>query len=676
MPFCSKCGNEIKNDDAFCPVCGTPNRFSEQEISTNTNEKQDFARYKTDVSSGGTYGLDIRDLPQGTKLEDERYTILEKLGEGGFGVVYKASDSNYEGDLKALKVIYSENYSDRLVMHKLKSEARNMIKINHPNVVRLYDIHFQGEMKFLDMEYVDGGDLVGLMLKCPDYKIAEDKVWDLAIQIAKGMQAIHKQNLIHQDLKPENILLTNDGQVKITDFGISEHFRSSKSRIEETNIKGTYVYASPEQLIGENVGKEADVWSFGTTLYHILTGETLYSGNTSGDVITQIKLRSFQSVANVSEKMNYLLSKCLKRDYKERFRSFGHILEFVSKSNEQRRKVPQPLKSFNQLNQEKKNSETDDSMQTATSIKLVSSNSKLNDDKNLKKNKILKKKTKKLNKELTKYLYLIFLGIISVGTIYYFGMKYVNKEPKLIKIEGLSEDSTMVFVQGGTFQMGSNNMGHDERPVHSVTIDDFYINKYEVTQAEYQGLIGENPSYHKGDYYPVEQLSWFDAVEFCNKKSKREGLTPCYTGSGSNIVCNFDANGYRLPTEAEWEYAARGGNKSEGYQYSGSDQIEIVAWYVSNSDDKTSPVGQKMSNELGIYDMSGNVWEWCWDWYDSGYYSGSNDDNPTGPSHQSCRILRSGCWSFSSEGCRVSNRGYYSPIRSDFDIGFRLARKP
>ena len=165
----------------------------------------------------------------------------------------------------------------------------------------------------------------------------------------------------------------------------------------------------------------------------------------------------------------------------------------------------------------------------------------------------------------------------------------------------------MIFVEGGTFQMGSNNGDSDEKPVHRVTVSDFYIGKYEVTQKEWYEVMGNNPSRFKGRNLPVEEVSWYDAVEFCNKKSKAEGLTPCYTGSRKNTKCNFSANGYRLPTEAEWAYAARGGIKSKGYKYSGSNTIGDVAWYISNSGSKTHTVGTKKANELGIYDMTGNV---------------------------------------------------------------------
>jgi formylglycine-generating enzyme required for sulfatase activity len=230
-------------------------------------------------------------------------------------------------------------------------------------------------------------------------------------------------------------------------------------------------------------------------------------------------------------------------------------------------------------------------------------------------------------------------------------------------------DDTMVFVKGGTFQMGSNSGDSDENPVHTVTVSDFYIGKYEVTQKEWKEVMGNN---RKGDNLPVEQVSWYDAVEFCNKKSRKEGLTPCYSGSGKNITCNFNANGYRLPTEAEWEYAARGGNKSRNYKYSGSNTIGDVAWYQSNSGSKTHPVGKKQANELGLYDMSGNVWEWCWDWY--GNYSSSSQTNPRGASYGSNRVFRGGSWYYNAFSCRVADRLNRNPGSSGNFIGFRLVR--
>jgi formylglycine-generating enzyme required for sulfatase activity len=191
--------------------------------------------------------------------------------------------------------------------------------------------------------------------------------------------------------------------------------------------------------------------------------------------------------------------------------------------------------------------------------------------------------------------------------------------------------------------MGSNTNDR-EKPVHTVTVSSFYMSKYEVTQKEWRDIMGNSPSYFKGDTLPVEQVSWYEAVEYCNRRSVKEGLTPAYGGSASTgISCNFKANGYRLPTEAEWEYAAKEGNKDGmSYEYSGSNSIGSVAWYGDNSGSTTHPVGTKAPNSLGIYDMTGNVWEWCWDWY--GSYSGGSQTDPVGASSGTNRVWRGGSW--------------------------------
>jgi formylglycine-generating enzyme required for sulfatase activity len=229
----------------------------------------------------------------------------------------------------------------------------------------------------------------------------------------------------------------------------------------------------------------------------------------------------------------------------------------------------------------------------------------------------------------------------------------------------------MVWVEGGTFQMGSNNGDDDERPVHSVTVRGFYMGKYEVTQREWVEIMGSNRSYWKGDGLPVEQVGWVEAVEYCNRRSRREGLIPAYGGDGENITCDFTATGYRLPTEAEWEYAAKGGNKDlMVYEYSGSNSPGSVAWYDGNSGGSPQQVGTKQANSLGLYDMSGNVWEWCQDRY--GNYPGGAQTDPRGPSTGDYRVLRGGSWIDSARYMRSVDRLYFTPWTRSFNIGFRL----
>ena len=217
----------------------------------------------------------------------------------------------------------------------------------------------------------------------------------------------------------------------------------------------------------------------------------------------------------------------------------------------------------------------------------------------------------------------------------------------------------MIAVEGGTFQMGATSeQGNDaldsEKPVHSVTLSDYYIGETEVTQELWTAVMGSNPSYFSGyPQRPVEKVSWNDCQEFITKLNQLTGKN------------------FRLPTEAEWEYAARGGNKSQGYKYSGSNTIGDVAWYTDNSSSQTHDVKTKQANELGIYDMSGNVWEWSQDWY--GDYSSSSQTNPTGPSSGSYRVLRGGSRSSFARGCRVSNRNYCDPGGRGSSLGLRLS---
>ena len=220
----------------------------------------------------------------------------------------------------------------------------------------------------------------------------------------------------------------------------------------------------------------------------------------------------------------------------------------------------------------------------------------------------------------------------------------------------------LVYVEGGSFLMGSTEGDSDEEPIHLVEVSSFYIGKYEVNQKEYETVTGSINSFFKNNNSnPVESVSWSEAVRFCNKLSLRNDLDTCYTGnlnSWSETICDFSKNGFRLPTEAEWEFAAKGGNLSNNYLYSGSNNLDDVAWYNDNSENITHPVGQKIPNELGIYDMSGNVIEWCWDWY--GEYNSNQLTNPTGPTEQfglgGDRIHRGGGWCYGLNRCRVTDR--------------------
>lgn len=245
----------------------------------------------------------------------------------------------------------------------------------------------------------------------------------------------------------------------------------------------------------------------------------------------------------------------------------------------------------------------------------------------------------------------------------------------------------MKLIEGGSFMMGSTSdmSNSDEAPVHEVVISPFWLSEVEVTFELYDMFTNSTDWRTRPDsgfgrgQRPIINVSWYNVTEFCNWLSIQAGLTPCYSGDDEDRVCDLSANGYRLPTEAEWEFAAQGGVFNEKFYFSGSNTLADVAWYETNSDGQTHPVASKNANILGIYDLTGNVWEWCNDW--TGQYPSEKVTDPSGPNHDgdqhqfyNGKIIRGGSWYNKSEDNRITNRSYDTPTSHLNFVGFRLAR--
>jgi formylglycine-generating enzyme len=275
--------------------------------------------------------------------------------------------------------------------------------------------------------------------------------------------------------------------------------------------------------------------------------------------------------------------------------------------------------------------------------------------------------------------------IKAIGTLDQFEDSDVAEETYTIGSTG----NDMVLIPGGSFSMGdTQGVGETwELPVHSVNVSSFYIGRYEVTYSEWLQYMPY--VYNLGDDYPVQSVSWYNALKYCNLRSIGEGLTPVYSINGTTdpnswgnvpnsanatwnaAVCNWSANGYRLPTEAEWEYAARA---RSDLIFAGSNDIDAVAWYEGNNTTYTpKPVGGKLDNGNGLFDMSGNVWEWCWDWYED--YSSAGQTNPHGPNSGTLRVGRGGCWDVDAQNCRVASRNINQiPSQTEGFQGLRVCR--
>ena len=273
-------------------------------------------------------------------------------------------------------------------------------------------------------------------------------------------------------------------------------------------------------------------------------------------------------------------------------------------------------------------------------------------------------------------VYLVAVLVI-VSMVCFSQAKLVTKSKKSPPIDL----AKFALVEGGGYTMGSNTATEpNQKPEHQVSVRDFYIAKSELTFEEYDVFCDSTKRPRVGDMnwgrgkHPAIIVSWYDAVEYCNWLSKRDKLQPAYITKGLEVWWIDTAYGYRLLTEAEWEYAAKGGKLSKGTKYAGSDKLETVAWFATNSDNKTQATAQKTANELGLYDMCGNVWEWVWDGYGGDYYKVSPANNPTGLAAGPYRSMRGGAWYNNAEYVTPTARQYHSPDFRQNSLGFRIGR--
>ncbi len=266
---------------------------------------------------------------------------------------------------------------------------------------------------------------------------------------------------------------------------------------------------------------------------------------------------------------------------------------------------------------------------------------------------------------------LILRNALIIVSIFLFNLSFSQKEIKT------------VLIKGGTFEMGSKSeVFKDETPVHEVTVSSFYISQYEISFDEYAafcGIAGYNEPYGTSGF-PATNITWERAVMMCNWLSRRNGFDKAYKIERDdkkgvfNVVCDFKSNGYRLPTEAEWEYAAKGGNRSKDYIFSGSNSPYLVAWFSETYQGLEHKSGELLPNEKGIYDMTGNVAEWCWDYYSESYYSQKDTLNPTGPVAGSARVYRGGTRRDKIDNIKITRRSYLEQKKKDLYIGFRVVR--
>jgi len=617
-----------------------------------------------------------------------QFKLIEMVGRGGMADVWKAEylESNRLGALKIYR--RTDALGEKLAMYEYEM-TRNL---RHPNINQVLNIGVANKALYLVFWYRETSayHLIG--------KATEADLWKIIHDIGSALAYMHGLNppVLHNDLKPGHFLLDEEGRYVLSDFGLAEEVgegaernfhadsdllrwlrqktilleyprppehRSSfsESPMEETAQYQFESFSDERDAATKTSSGKTDIWMLGTCLYQIMTGEMLKNEQVRQSRSMSIDIHLLPR--GFSDRLWYAIAECLR--WNPEHRPSANQLVREAQWNLYPESKPKKIKELEDkiatIKEQKNKAVKDKQYEDAANLRDQESKlvrqlefAKLEWEEQNKHTPTVEVKAPPAESESTQ----------------------PTPEPTEIPLPDL------VFVKGGTFQMGEKGVAE---PVHKVTLSDFEIGRTAVTNAQYCAFLNEKGNQTEGgvewinlqgnfseekcriqsadgsrftvetgyENHPVIYISWFGAEAYCRWLSEKS-----------------DKN-YRLPTEAEWEYAASGGSQSNKYEYAGSDEPDEVAWYSSNSSAKAHPVAEKKANELGVHDMSGNVWEWCQDWY--GDYSPDSQTNPTGPTLDSYRVYRGGSWFGDAQRCRVSYRDYYTPNARASRLGFRVA---
>jgi len=568
---------------------------------------------------GGPDGATEERAWVGLELSAGRYEVLAVLGQGGMGAVYRARDKRLQRDV-VIKVPHADLLLRSGFAQRFAREIRALVELSHPHVCPIFDEDEHAGTPFAVLKYLGGGSLEARRPKDADGRPAPVAVAELEPwldRVALALDFIHGRGHVHRDIKPSNILFDDSGNVYLSDLGIAkavadEPQGASQATLTESGaLVGTPAYMPHEVLVGQPYGPRSDQYALAVVVYELLTGRRPYDGLTPAAIgilqATTIPAPPHTLAPGLTEGLSRAVLKGLSNVPEERFGACADLVRAVVKARGFRAKAARQ-------------------------------------------------------------------GGPPRATLAAPGMPAPQQEaalPEPLPVTTNSIGMKLVLIPAGEFMMGSAELARasgrsgagaagvrDEYAYHRVRITrPFYLGVTQVTQEQYERVMGVNPSRVKGDgQRPVEMVSWDDAVEFCRRLSRQEGKE------------------YRLPTEAEWEYACRAGSTSRFCFGDDAVRLAEYAWYDDNSGDTTHPVGQKKPNAWGLYDVHGNVWEWCADWHQSGYYGQSPADDPAGPASGAGRVLRGGSCRDHPGALGSAARRCGAPGDRYRHYGFRVAR--
>lgn len=583
-------------------------------------------------------------LPVGTML-DSRYHIEKYLASGGFGNTYVAIDTRFNSRV-AIKEFFmrginhrAENHSTVVVsnavnqmtfeqqLDKFRREAKRIFDIRNDHIVHVIDLFNANGTSYYVMDFIEGESLSVCVKRSP---LTEMEVRNVAVQLLDALGAVHTAGFYHLDVKPGNIMIDKVGHCTLIDFGASKQMDTMEhTSMTASGMAYTPGYAPPEQEMQrmKSIGPWTDFYAVGATLYNLLTGQRPPELDPNA---TANNDRLFDYPKDVSIVMRQAISKMMNPSPHKRPKDVEQMKEMLEGSF-----IDEVADTVTIQAPQNGKQSTLPSRQSSKSFKATGIHSK--------------KRIWILGGVVALCMLVAFLFLLNGGK---------GKNDMVITVEGVS--FKMVAVDGGVFTMGATpeqgyEINDNEKPAHDVSLDDFMIGETEVTQELWYAVMGNNPSGFNGEHLPVENVSWDDCQVFLRKLNAKTGKH------------------FRLPTEAEWEYAARGGRNSHHTRYAGSDDLSSVGWYGDYDNGTTHPVAQKEPNELGLYDLSGNVYEWCQDCLQNDYYGKSPYQNPCNENNSSCRVHRGGTWGSVPDRCRVAFRAIDKPNFKSHFIGLRLA---
>ncbi len=568
----------------------------------------------------------------------ERYHLMQELGRGEVGAVWLALDMQRGSQLVTLKALPVELCEHTQVINMLIEKTKPVMRLNHRGIMRLINFEQDDGLRFFVMENLAGPTLSEVFdyrywqcKKEGDPVIYGKEFVGLITQLCEALSFAHRQGVLHLALRPRNVMFEERMEnmltpidfkqqtMKICDFTLARSLEEWLMQLTGAPAAESLLYQAPEQFEGATPGPATDIYSLGCLLYESLSGQPPFVGE---DIAARHLQEQPKPVQGLKEKVWNVLECCLAKRPEDRFASCDELLEQLLG------KRPRPAEARPPA-----------AAQTSTAAPRVPSPSEPPTAKAEPKQAVTTQPSE----------------------------PQVAPAPSAPKTRDAQHDYVethsglnvkMLWIPEGAFQMGMDVDYYEEQPLHEVEIDGFWMAATPVMQAQYEAIMGQNPSANKGPQHPAEKLSWNDANEFCNRLARATGRH------------------YTLPTEAQWEYACRAGNAARWCFGDDEDLLDQYAWHFDNAGKTTHPVAQKKPNPWGLFDTHGNVWEWCRDWFDEYFYSHTPRRNPQGPVSGSMRVLRGGSWDSDIGSTRSARRFRFNPKLANNLFGFRICRIP